>query len=212
MLRTPDRHRAVRLERRTHAVRADRALGPAEPGRQIGVAGSGERGLVTPLGQDPAGGIGDGDDATEVAHFVCQGGSAKPQLSEYDIALRRMVELRDGHRSLCAVRIDPVLLSAAMPGDRHQGPDIRDLVLALHEPLPRREHGAAVQVRRAALKPMYIAHGSEPPWSIPGTRRACAPCAPVAARRGRVCGGPGPASRVFLLRHSFQAVSPHSPP
>ena len=43
-------------------------------------------------------------------------------------------------------------------------------------------------------------------WSILNARWH-ARSAPVAARRGRACSGPGTVSRVFLLRHSFWAVS-----
>ena len=163
VLRAPDQHRAVCLERGAHAVRARRALGPAEPGRQVGVGGSGERGLVAPLGQDPAGGVGDGDDATEVAHLVCHGGGTETQLGEDDVVFGRVVDLRDGDRSLGEVRVDPVLLPAAMPGDRHLGPDARDVIVALHEPFPRRQHGAAAGARRHGLEPMSILHRGEPP-------------------------------------------------
>ena len=48
--------------------------------------------------------------------------------------------------------------------------------------------------------------GGDPSWSIPNAgRRTRGP--PVAARRGRACSGLGTASCVYLLRHSFQAVS-----
>ena len=77
-----------------------------------------------------------------LAHVVRHGGGAETQLGEHDIVFGRVVDLRDGHRGLGEVRVDPVLLPAAMPGDRHFGPDARDVILALHEPFPRREHGA----------------------------------------------------------------------
>ncbi|CAM5525377.1 hypothetical protein SHIRM173S_05545 [Streptomyces hirsutus] len=38
---------------------------------------------------------------------MCHGGGTKTQLGEYDIVLGRTVGRRDGHRSLCEVRIDP---------------------------------------------------------------------------------------------------------
>jgi hypothetical protein len=81
------------------------------------------------------------------------------------------------------------------------------LILALHEPFPRREHGAAARVRRHGLKPMYGPHGGDAPLVHPQRPTTYARSAPVAARRGRACSGLGTASRVFLLRHSFQAVS-----
>ena len=65
------------------------------------------------------------------------------------------------------------------------GPDTRDLILALHEPFPRREHGAPARARRHGLKPMYILHGGEPPSVHPqrdGTR---------AVRAGRCSSRPG---------------------
>ena len=79
------------------------------------------------------------------------------------------------------MRVDPVLLPAAMPGDRHLGPDARDVILALHEPFPRREHGAPAGARRHGLEPMYIPHGGEPPLVHPRRRDGM----PVHARRGR---------------------------
>jgi hypothetical protein len=54
---------------------------------------------------------------------------------------------------------------------------------------------------------MYILHGGEPPSVHPQRPTARARSPPVAARRGRAYSGLGTASRVFLLRHSFQAVS-----
>ena len=134
-------------------------------------------------------------------------GGPETQLGEDDVVFGRVVELRDGDRSLGEVRVDPVLLPAAMPGDRHLGPDARDVILALHEPFPRREHGAPARARRHGLEPMYIPHGGEPPLVHPQRPTACARSAPVAARRGRAYSGLGTASRVFLLRHSFRAVS-----
>ena len=212
VLRAPDQYRAVRLERRAHAVRAGRALGPAEPGRQVGLGRAGDRGLVAPLGQDPAGGVGDGDDATEVAHLVGHGGGPEPQLGEDDVVLGRVVDLRDGDRSLGEVRVDPVLLPAAMPGDRHLGPDPLDLVLALHELLPRREHGAPARARRYGLEPMYIGHGGEPPLvhpqrptAVPGPRRsplvAAGPTSDWALRR----------ASCFVTRPAVSQTGP-SPP
>ena len=167
VLRAPDQDRAVGLERGAHAVRADRTLGPAEPGRQIGVGGSGQRGRVAPLGQDPAGGVGDGDDTADLAHVVRHGRGPKTQLGEHHIVFGRVVDLRDGHRSRGEVRVDPVLLPTAMPGDRHLGPDARDVILALHEPFPCREHGAPAGAARHGLEPMYIPHRGEPPLVHP---------------------------------------------
>jgi hypothetical protein len=115
--------------------------------------------LVTPLGQDPASGVGDGDDATNVAHFMGDGRGPKTQLSEDDIVFGRTVEVRDSYRSLCQTRVHSVLLSAAMPGDRHLGPDTRDLILALHESFPRGANGGAGRVRRRWLEPIHISHG-----------------------------------------------------
>src|SRR5947209_5568342 len=130
------------------------------------------------------------------------GGGTKTQLSEYDIVFGRMVDLPDSYRSLCEMGVDSVLLSAAMPRDRHFGPDTRDLILALHEPFPRRKHGAPARARQHRLKPMYILHGGEPPLVHPQRSTACAGSASVAARRGRANSGLGTASHVFLLRRS----------
>ncbi|MEU6524087.1 oxidoreductase C-terminal domain-containing protein, partial [Streptomyces sp. NPDC046924] len=54
------------------------------------------------------------------------------------------IDPRRTGRHVKAVAVLPGLPTAGS-GERHQGPDTRDLVLALHEPFPRREHGAAVQ-------------------------------------------------------------------
>ena len=79
VLRAPDQHRAVRLESSAHAVRARRRLGPAEPGRQVGLGGPGERGRVSPLDQDAARGIGDGDDAADAATSWATEAARKPR-------------------------------------------------------------------------------------------------------------------------------------
>jgi hypothetical protein len=104
----------------------------------------------------------------------------------------RVVDLRDGDRGLGEMRVDPVLLPAAMPGDRHFGPDARDVVLALHEPFPRREHDAPTRARRHGIKPMYVPHRGEPPL-VSDTRQClrARAAAPVPARRARATSGLG---------------------
>ena len=134
----------------------------------------------------------------DVAHLVGHGGGTETQLGEDDVVLGRVVELRDGHRSLGEVGVDPVLLPAAVPGDRHHGPDARDLILALHEPFPRRKDGAAARTRRRGFTPTYIPHGGEPPLVYPRHLTACALPAPVAARPSPAYSGLGTASLVFL--------------
>jgi hypothetical protein len=161
--------------------------------------------VVAPLGQDPAGGIGDGDDATELGHLMCDGGGTETQLGEDDVVFGCVVDLRDSYRSRCEVWVHSVLLSAAMPGDRHFGPDARDAILTLHEPFPRCEHGAPARARRHGLEPMYIRHGGEPPLVHPSTpdgkRRV------RAGRRQPADSGLGTASRVIPLRQLFWPVS-----
>ena len=155
-------------------------------GARLDSVGPGERGVVAPLGQDPAGGVGDGDDAAEVAHLVGHGGGAETQLGEDDVVLGRVVELRDGDRGLGEVGVDPVLLPAAMPGDRHHGPDARDLILALHEPFPRREHGAA-----CPGSPTWARADVHPSWWRTAFGPSPTPDGMCPARAGRRSSRPG---------------------
>ncbi len=77
--------------------------------------------------------------------------------------------------------VDPVLLPAAMPGDRHLGPDTADIVLALHEPFPCGQHRASADGYGRGLGPTQIFHEENRPWSIHNQRRvACARYTPVA--------------------------------
>ena len=101
---------------------------------------------MAPLGQDPAGGVGDCHDATEVGHLVNHGGSAKTQLREDDVVFERMGDLRDRRRRFGQVRVDVVLITASLPGNRHFGPYAADVVLALHEAFPRAVHRGLVRV------------------------------------------------------------------
>jgi hypothetical protein len=206
MLRTPDQHRAMRLKRRAHTIGAGRALRPTKPRRQIRIGSPGQSGLITPLGQNPPGGIGNGHDTTKVTHLMCHRRGTKTQLSKYNIMLRRMVDLRDGNRSMSQVRVDAVMLPATMPGDRHLRPNTRNLILAPHEPLPRREHRATARVRRHRLTPMHISHGEEPPLVHPQHPTAYPQSTPVAARHDPTRSGPDTTSRAYPLRHSFPAM------
>ena len=146
MFFTPDHHGVLRSERSAHAVRAHRALRPAEPRREAGPGGDGTGGLVAPLGQDPAGGVGDCHNPSEIGHLVHHGGGAKTQLREDNIVFGRMGDLRDRHRRFGQVRVDAILITASMPGDRHFGPYATDVVLALHEAFPRAVHRGLVRV------------------------------------------------------------------
>jgi hypothetical protein len=184
VLRAPDQNRAVRLQRGTHPVRAGRGLRPAGPGGEVGVGRSGHRGLVTPAGQDPAGGIGDGHDAVPAFHLPRHGRRKPAQLSQYDVLFERVVTVCRRQRSFGQVRIDPVLLAAAMPGDHHLGPDTPDMIFALHEPLPSRVHGAAGRTRRRGVE-VHIAHAEEPPLVRPRRRVAPVQPGPPTARRRR---------------------------
>ena len=164
------------LEGRAHAVRAGRALGPAEPGRQVA---SFARATVawSPHSPGSGGGVGDGDDATEVAHLVGHGGGPEPQSANTTSCsgVWSISATATGAWVRCGV--DPVLLPAAMPGDRHLGADPLDLVLACTNFSQARARCSG-RARRYRLEPMYVGHGGDTPLVHPQRPTAACPGRP----------------------------------
>ena len=173
-----DQHGSGRLERRAHPVRAGRPLRPARPRRHVAVARPGERLLVAFNGQDPAGAVGDGDDAAEALDLARDRRRGAAELREHDLVfqrvLRRRLVLRGRRRCHGQRRVDVVLLAAAIPRCGHLWSDPAHAVVPGEEPFTRCRH-RLVALRVGAIALCGLAHGDGLRFKAHYSRRA-RPC------------------------------------
>ena len=139
-----DDHRTGRLEGGAHPVGPRGPFRPARPRRHVALPRPAQRLLVAVDGQDPAGGVGDGDHAADALDLARDRGRGAAELSEHDLVLQRVLAVRlvlgGRGRRRAQARVDVVLLAAAVPGRGDLRAHAADTVVSRHEAFPRSAH------------------------------------------------------------------------